>query len=155
MQTSDNSSPPLAYRMASWAGIAPLVGLALATWIATAAGNTSDFAFFTIAYAAAVLAFMGGSRWGYALKLHDGKRDIRRLLRAMTPPLVAWAAIVTPPLAGTAILLAAFLVQAVWDVTSAQSGHLPSWAARVRVEIAGFAVLALLIVLAEQIFIPG
>ena len=42
-----------------------------------------------------------------------------------------------------ALLIAGFLLQALWDVTSAEAGRLPGWFGRLRMILTGGAVVSL------------
>ena len=119
--------PPvvLAYGLAGlipfWA--APAVMLALPAWALAAAVAQA-------AYAALILSFLGGARWGMAVK--DGPPDAVTMGLAMTPTLAGLALLLflhgTPNL--QLIALAAALTLAwMWDLRAADA---PGWFARLR-----------------------
>jgi hypothetical protein len=93
-----------------------------------------------LAYAATVLAFLGGVRWGIGIA---GPRPRWTVLTASTLPQLAAFALLAAPridvswqLGG---LLLAFLAQGAWDATTAS----PRWYARLRLLLTLGAALAL------------
>ena len=128
-------------------GLLPLVtcvGLVVAApAIAAAGGAARDVALpdiaaravqAFIAYAALMLSFLGGARWGAELVRVPRAPSIPRLLAAMIPPVIGLAALVTWLTSTQAIglLMACGLWQLLWDVAASRSRLLPAWNARVR-----------------------
>jgi hypothetical protein len=104
-----------------------------------------------VAYGALTLAFLGGVRWGLAVGPHGARRQERELALGSLAPLAGFAAIFLPPAVGVSLLIAALLLQTLWDVASAESGRLPVWFSRLRGIIAAVAVLPMLAVLGRTI----
>lgn len=102
-------------------------------------------------YAAVILSFLGGIRWGAALKLPRGPLQSTLLVLSVVPSLTGFAALVLPSLAGLIVLIAAFLIQGAWDVQSAQRGELPAWFATLRAILTAGAVIALVATLAARL----
>lgn len=74
------------------------------------------------AYAALILSFLGGARWGKALQAAEP--DPRALAAAMAPTLLAWGLLIVLHGARTAQLLGLGLALALvgaWDATSPQA----------------------------------
>jgi hypothetical protein len=138
----------------AWGGGLVFVVLAAMTWVGAALGAADLWVTLALGFGAIQLSFMGGARWGHALKILDGKSDFGALGAALVPGAAGWLALAISPLAGAALQLAAFLLQALWDLISAQNARLPYWLARLRIEVAGLAVVALLIILGGVIFLP-
>ncbi len=145
-------TPPLASRLTAWACVVPLVVLSAMAWLSS--DIEPQWAQHTLTYGAVVLSFMGGARWGYALKAVDGKSNYLELGAALLPGAIGWISLFAIPLYGAALQITAFLFQAVWDLLSSQTGRLPAWAVRVRMEMTGAAVLTLLALTAAIIAQP-
>ncbi len=114
------------------AGLIPFIAGALAVCMPSLglaqAGGAATFC----NYAACILSFLSGVRWGA-----DGRRTERAdggvLALSVLPALVAWIATLTGPFTGYrwtfVILIAAFAIQGAWDMRSAA---LPDWMGRLR-----------------------
>jgi hypothetical protein len=96
-------------------------------------------------YGAVILSFLGGVRWGAALKLPRGPLQSTLFVLSVLPSLVAFATLILPTTAGLILLIAGFLLQGIWDVQSAQGRQLPQWFAPLRAILTTGAVLALLL----------
>jgi hypothetical protein len=101
------------------------------------------------AYGAVGLAFLGGIRWGLALRPQGTRRQARELALSIGAPLAGFAALMAPPVVGVSVLIAGLLTQALWDQICADSGRLPAWFARLRMILTSLAVVPLLAVLAR------
>ena len=82
-------------------------------------------------YAAIVLSFLGGIRWGLALRRASPARA-QELAMTMLPPLVAWASLSVPLPYTFAVLAAAFAAQGAWDAFAVHAGAAPRWYGRLR-----------------------
>ena len=102
-------------------------------------------------YAAVILSFLGGIRWGAALKLPRGPLQSTLLAFSVVPSLAGYAALLLPSVAGLVLLLSGFLLQGVWDVQSAQRGELPAWFATLRALLTSGAVIAIVAALAARL----
>lgn len=82
-------------------------------------------------YAAIVLSFLGGVRWGLAMarKREPNGRD---LFLATAAPLAGWIGSATPAPYAFALLAAAFAAHGAWDTIAAHRGKAPDWYARQR-----------------------
>ena len=89
-------------------------------------------------YGAVVLSFLGGIRWGLALRRHDGEAD---LILGIVPPLVGWIAIVVPAPLNFVLLAVAFAAQGAWDSLTLTSG----WFRRIRIRMTLLVVAALVV----------
>lgn len=102
--------PPQARRLA-YAGLLPFVAGALFTWLV----RPEALPFVTAAlsaYAAVIVALLGGIHWGFAMRQADAPASLAGW--GVVPSLVAWVAVVMPPYAGLvvqgAMLVACYLV---------------------------------------------
>ena len=128
-------------------GAVPFVVMALASVLSpgfAAAHLGGETAF--IGYGAVILSFMGGIRWGAALQSTSGSRSEQMIL-SVAPSLAAWLSLLILRPWSLILLLAAFLVQGVWDVSSARKGFLPGWFGRLRLTITAIVVASILLVL--------
>ncbi len=80
-----------------------------------------------VAYGAVILSFLGGVRWGVALRHGDMPGRTGLLVVSVIPSLAAWVALVIPQPHDLALLIACFLAVAVADVTLVRRGHAPAW----------------------------
>ena len=95
-----------------------------------------------VTYAAAILSFLGGVRWGAEILRTDRPRWLT-LGASNVAPLIGWGLLAAPfataPLQLSGFI-AAFLGQWLWDQSSS---HLPPWYARLRTLLTLGACLAL------------
>ncbi|MYL23146.1 DUF3429 domain-containing protein [Vreelandella massiliensis] len=81
-------------------------------------------------YSAVILSFLGGVHWGAVIQRTDHERhpgDIRRLLIAMLPSLVAWPALMLNLVTGLWVLMIGFVL--IWAYDLSREGRLgwPAW----------------------------
>jgi hypothetical protein len=82
-------------------------------------------------YSAVMLSFLGGIRWGLALREDSG--DVRDLLFSIVPVIFGWAAMLLPVSYSLLVLLVAFCGQGAWDSFSFHRGIAPEWFAHLRI----------------------
>ncbi len=107
MHTTNRRSVPPA-RWLGYAGLIPFVTGAACVWAARATPSGAFAAVALAAYAATIVAFLGGVYWGIALR--DGGRDRVTLVWGVATQLAAWLALLLPSrpaLVVLALLLAA------------------------------------------------
>ncbi len=104
-----------------------------------------------VGYGALVLSFLGGVRWGAALKLPRGPLQSTLFVFSVLPSLAAFAALLLPTTVGLVLLIAAYLLHGAWDVQAAQRRQLQPWYATLRALLTAGAVLALLISLVMRL----
>lgn len=121
------------------AGLVPFLGLPGLALAAPALADWSDRAL--ALYAAVILSFLGGARWGRAVA--EAAPDPRTIALAMAPSVAAWGLVLLPPgraglqLAG---LAAALVLHLIWDL---RSEGLPAWYPRLRMILTVGAVAGL------------
>ncbi len=110
-----------------------------------------------VVYAAIILGFLGGVRWGRALAPdHDQAQDqdqprpvfilsVLPSLAGLAAALLLWLGL---PLAGFALILVGLVIHWRWDRAASQRGDLPSWYGRLRAILTGGAVGASILMLA-------
>lgn len=97
-----------------------------------------------IVYAAVILSFLGGVRWGVALGF-DEKAAKREFVIAVAPSLAGWFAALCPPTTGLWVLCVAFVGLGAFDYASFAGGAAPDWYRRLRVGLTAVAALSLLL----------
>lgn len=85
------------------------------------------------AYAAIILSFLGGLRWGVVLaRPGEGREAADVLLLAVVPSLVGWFAFFLAAPWTYAVFAAAFAVMGWWDDRLVGRGTVPRWFGRLR-----------------------
>ena len=126
------------------AGLVPFFGAAAALWVGPE--TLRGAALLSLqAYAAAILSFLGGARWGLEVGRDAGPRPVS-LAFSVLPALAAWLLLVGNLKISPALQLAGFgaclLAAGVWDARAAAA---PAWYRRLRVLLTAGAVVALAI----------
>ena len=103
-------------------------------------------------YAALMLSFFGGIRWGACLGPVSPRRASQDFALSVVPQVVGWLSLLMQPLLALCVLLALHLLQALWDVIAVERGRLPYWYGKLRMAITVGAVAAILVMLGERIF---
>jgi Protein of unknown function (DUF3429) len=95
---------------------------------------TSTFAL----YAAVILSFLGGARWGLELGRSPEQPNTARLALSMIPPLYAWTCLIwifvpeastreAQPLAVSGMCAIGFAMQWAWEEAAGKAGLTPTW----------------------------
>mgnify|MGYP006186821673 CR=1 FL=1 len=93
-----------------YAGLIPLVGLALLVWLVTP-DLQAWVALALAAYAALIVSFLGGIHWGIGWsQLAQAPDSKTHFIWGVVPSLLAWPGLVMPPYAGLAWLGLVLLV---------------------------------------------
>ncbi|WP_198377391.1 DUF3429 domain-containing protein [Neoroseomonas rubea] len=80
-----------------------------------------------IAYGAVIASFVGGAWWGLAASRAAPEDLRRRLVISVVPSLVAWPAVLAPPVAGLGLLALLFAVLLPTDRRFLAEGLAPAW----------------------------
>ncbi|MBL8893683.1 MAG: DUF3429 domain-containing protein [Rhizobiales bacterium] len=99
-------------------------------------------------YAALLITFFSGIRWGAVLSAISTPE----LLLGLIPPYAAWIALILRPEFALCILLIVLLLQALADVLAVEEGHLPYWYGKWRMLLTAAAGIAILAMLGERLF---
>ena len=124
--------PPAALAL-GLAGVLPFAACAGALWLDVDPALQADAARALAAYGAVILSFLGGVRWGAALRLPLAQAT-PELVLAVIPSLLGWCALLLP--GATQPLLALSLGMAVFGVLDAREGARgawPHWYSRLRI----------------------
>ncbi|MBL8581340.1 MAG: DUF3429 domain-containing protein [Rhizobiaceae bacterium] len=100
-------------------------------------------------YAAMLLSFLGGTRWGAVLAKDD---DGTAATIALLPALSAWIALLLPPAVAFAGLAVAFAAQGAWDSLAAHAGSLPVWYGALRARLTVIAVATMILAFAATVW---
>ena len=136
---ADDRSVPRTVLAWGLAGLIPFLGLPLLAVSIPALSGWSDKALGL--YAAVILSFLGGARWGRAVS--DTAPDPRLIALSMAPSVAAWGLVLLPAghsglqLAG---LAGALVLHLLWDL---RSQGLPGWYPRLRLILTAGAVAGL------------
>lgn len=137
----DHEIPPLPLAI-GLLGLAPFIGLALATALAGREAGGLDAPYALTVYAAVILSFMGGAHWGLALR-HPA-RDVRAALYvgAALSPAWAWAGVFAGGAVGLGLLAAGLAAQGAADGLYAGRFAAPRWYPRLRALLSALACVA-------------
>jgi hypothetical protein len=123
------SLPPIAILLGA-AGLIPFVAGSLGATMLQGDGGTRSLLALQ-AYAAVILAFLGGVHWGIALEAGANQAEQAQRLRfglGVVPSLVGWAGLLATfiglPLIGLGIIAAGFIAQTIVEARAAQAGLL-------------------------------
>lgn len=136
---ADGGSRPPMVLLCGVLGLIPFLAPPIAGWAFPAVAELARSVL--IAYGAVILSFLGGARWGLALR--QSPAPVMTLSLAMLPAIVALALIAMPGmaagwrLAGLAVALA---MHAIWDVSAAD---MPGWYPSLRIPLTLCAILGL------------
>jgi len=124
----------------------PFVAAAFGCWLDPEIARRGIWLTLGLTYGAIILSFLGGIRWGVGL---GGRNRGSEFTLSVLPSLAAWTALLLPSIIGVCILIAGFLMQALWDVTGVQTGRLPGWFGKLRMILTTLVVISLLAILGE------
>ena len=136
------TSIPGAALLLGLAGLIPFLGGAAALWAMLPGLAPGRGLQLIIAYGAIILSFLGGIRWGTAIGPYDTRRQGLEFAASVLGSLAGLAAIFIPAVPALTLLIAGFLMQALWDVTSVESGRLPAWFGKLRMLLTAGAVIS-------------
>lgn len=83
-------------------------------------------------YGAITLGFLGGIRWGMAMRVDTTAQGAVQIGASVLPAIAAWVALLLPDTAGLGLLAASLAGLGAWDVWSVEAGIAPSWYGRLR-----------------------
>lgn len=149
-QATDTQIP----KIALWLGLGGLIPFVFFTYVAVLGLNLFGYPldpFFGViallSYAAVILSFLGGVRWGMAMNRPCRKQSILFAL-AIVPCLVGWvSANFLPFPIGLPLLIVAFVAHGIWDVMAVKRNAGPQWYAKLRIILTIGACLCLVVAL--------
>jgi hypothetical protein len=138
--------PAMAW-LAGAIAVLPLAASIAAVWLPEAGIDTLARQAGPV-YAALLITFFSGVRWGAVLN----SISPREMLLGLVPPYAAWIALVLRPEFALCILLIVLLLQALADVLAVEDGRLPYWYGKWRMLLTAATGIAILAMLGERIF---
>lgn len=128
------------------AGLIPFWALSLALLTGQSFGVTPPTVSFLLAtYAATIASFLGGMRWGLAIRETHRDQPWGDYLMSVLPRLVAWAALALPDRPRFSVLALLIIMVGLLDLGLARRGVAPAWFGRLRIVlslVAGAALIA-------------
>ena len=97
------------------------------------------------AYAAVILSFLGGVRWGNLLNDKTRLKQWSPLTLSVVPSLIAWPALLLPPFWMLSLLAIGLVLQYTLDVEALRRKELPAWFGKLRLILTTGAILSLLV----------
>jgi hypothetical protein len=128
-------------------GLAGLIPFYLSLWMSLSGEMTlamfGPLSF--VSYAAVILSFLGGARWGLELARAPAQPAAWRLVASVAPSIAGWIAVVVniAPTFSIAVLMAGFAAQFAWDARASRTGHAPAWYLALRAILTAGVMLAL------------
>lgn len=98
------------------------------------------------AYAALILSFLGGIRFGLAIASDLPERRVEVAVSTV-PALGAWIALWLGEPQAFALLAVAFAAHGAWDSFAAHRGHAPAWFGGMRIKLTVLVVIAMVLAL--------
>ena len=132
------------------AGLLPFAGGALSVWLGLPFSPATGH-WLAVVYGAVILSFLGGVRWGLAIGPYGAQRQSVEFTLGVLGSLAGLAAAFLQPIAALTLLIAGFLMQALWDVTGVESRRLPVWYGKLRMMLTAGVVVSLVAVLAGAV----
>jgi hypothetical protein len=127
-------------------GLAPFLVLAVALLAGSdlpLIGGEAAIRAALMAYAVAILSFLGGVRWGIAMGYSGGRLAVRDFVIAVVPAIVGWGAALLPAATGLWVMTLAFVLLGLMDYGLACRTVAPEWYGRLRLALTGIVSAAL------------
>jgi Protein of unknown function (DUF3429) len=96
-----------------------------------------------VTYAAVILSFLGGIRWGFALRMNDTALQARAFLLSVGPSIAAWLLLLPPAPMALVVMPVLFVLIGIADQTMGAVGA-PAWYMRLRLLLTVIVTLSLL-----------
>jgi Protein of unknown function (DUF3429) len=141
---------PTAALLLGLGGLIPFVVCAAVIWTGASVPLIDDPARAILAYGALILSFLGGVRWGFALRMSDDGLQARAFVLAVAPAIAAWFLLLGPTLMGLAVLPVMLLLLGLADEQMPKVGA-PVWYRSLRRLLTAGAVLSCLAAIAGAV----
>lgn len=120
----------------SLAGALPLLTLSLALlWLDSVNPLEAIAVDAMKTYGAVILSFLGGIRWGMALRNATSDDTHMRLIVSVVPSLAGWFSLLLPIPYVFAVQALAFAAQGAWDSFAGQKGEVQLWFVKLRMTL--------------------
>lgn len=148
---SDRPAPitPLSARLIGYGGLVPFAGTGFVSWFMWPSETANAALQVQLVYAAVILSFLGGIRWGIAMThAGDFKRRVpeglgAKLALAALPAFGGWLALFTIREAALVVLMLFFAAQAISDVRLVNNEEAADWYRPLRLQLTLFVEMAL------------
>jgi Protein of unknown function (DUF3429) len=134
---------PLSALLLGLGGLIPFVACVIMIWTGITLPLLDDPPRAILAYGAVILSFLGGVRWGFALRIADTGLQARTFCLAVAPSIAAWLTLLGPVLMGLAAMPVMFLLLGFADEQLPKIGA-PVWYCKLRRLLTAAVVLACL-----------
>lgn len=124
-----------AAQILGYSGLIPLYAMALALMFVWPGETGEKLLQAEVFYAAIILSFLGGTRWGIAMRSGPENQQIGGLFLTTLPSLVAWLVLFVGPVNQMLILMAAFALAFIGDRVVARKGLMPDWYEHLRLTL--------------------
>lgn len=144
--SSDDSGIPPAALWLGLGGLIPFLACLVAVWIGLRPPPplVGEPARIMLGYGAVILSFLGGVRWGFALRMVDRGLQAQALVLSVLPSIAAWLALLAPSQAGLIAMAVLFLLLGIADTRLPEIGA-PDWYRRLRILLTAIVTPALLL----------
>ncbi|MFM9974843.1 MAG: DUF3429 domain-containing protein [Beijerinckiaceae bacterium] len=122
--------PPTALIL-SLLGLLPLLASAFSLATGIKIVLIHDPALALVTYCAIILSFLGGVRWGFALRISDAGLQREAFILSTIPSIVAWLLLLPPTLMGFILMPVLFIVMGLMDDRLPSIGA-PLWYRKLR-----------------------
>lgn len=143
----NTNGAPMAFAL-SLAGALPFIFGALAQYIPLV---PTAYAYLTLPavlwYGAVILSFLGGIRWGLALRVVNTAQRTQLMALSVVPSLLGWFALFMPPEYAVTALIFGFAGQGAWDVWTAERSGAPPWFTTLRLTLTLIVVTCLVLII--------
>ena len=129
-----------AIKLCGYGGLLPFL-LSLAGMYFTTGGLKTFFLNSFIAYSAVILSFIGAVHWGFIFKADAFDRASRLLAFSVVPSLIAWVALLCPPLFALIFFAFSFPGLFIYERFTELHDLLPSWYLMLRVQLTIFVTI--------------
>ncbi len=139
---TDERIPPSALLL-GLGGLIPFLACVIVIWAGITLPLIDDPARAMVAYGAVILSFLGGVRWGFALRIADTGLQARALSISVAPSIAAWFTLLGPTMMGLVMLPVMILLLGFADEHLPKIG-VPVWYRKLRRVLTAAVVLACL-----------
>ncbi|MGL4636019.1 MAG: DUF3429 domain-containing protein [Beijerinckiaceae bacterium] len=139
----DDRKIPLTALLLGLGGAIPFVACAAALALNITLPLVDDPARALVSYAAVILSFLGGIRWGFALRINDSALRNSALILSVGPAIAAWLLLLPPATMGLVVMPVLFVLIGLADQKLGAIGA-PLWFMRLRALLTVVVTLSLL-----------
>jgi len=139
----DTNAPPPTVIWLGYGGLLPFVLLTFGVLLDPAHGSL--WLDSQLAYGAVILSFVGALHWAFAMTLPELDADQRvvRFIWSVVPALLAWTALLLPPMLAATLLIVGFVVHYLQDRRLDSVSNLPNWYLPTRLRLSSVACICL------------